>query len=219
MRFVHDLFCRAAEPFLRSEDGIQPFIENDGFARFSRTRCLLCCERIRDGSDDSVRLHCEGVQHKKNVEKLRVSLPYALNVVERSFALGSETLIREMAMLNQGGRAAWKDTVQADLYRFLSAPSCAHRIEEFNLTKRACEQVITSLQNERWVQLALAVWKAQCQRQMKLPTGAADFDYDSMHAWLDEWKAKGWKAHKQEQRDSAAMDIIVKAVQPFLAPP
>jgi hypothetical protein len=65
----------------------------------------------------------------------------------------------------------------------------------------------TCLQNERLTLLALAVWKAQCLRQMP----AVD-DFDAAQDWM----RYGWKACKPHQRASNAMDIIILAVRSFL---
>jgi hypothetical protein len=59
--------------------------------------------------------------------------------------------------------------------------------------------------------LELAVWKAECLKQMP-----------SIHHGIfraQQWIASGWKAHKTEQRSSNAMSIIIALVQPFLDPP
>lgn len=60
---------------------------------------------------------------------------------------------------------------------------------------------------ERLVTVALAVWKTQCILASPDPSYLATL----------EWARSGWKTVKPEQRDSNAMEIVVKAVQPFLS--
>jgi hypothetical protein len=63
------------------------------------------------------------------------------------------------------------------------------------------------LRNERLTLVGLAVWKAQCLRQIPPLT-----DYYCVQQWL----SSVWKLCKPEQRTSNAMDIVVSMVRGFL---
>jgi hypothetical protein len=68
---------------------------------------------------------------------------------------------------------------------------------------------------ERLVLLALAVWKAQCIASMPAMTGTIAYFVAAER--MQHWATVGWKTVKAEHRDANnAMNIIVKAVRPFL---
>jgi hypothetical protein len=97
-----------------------------------------------------------------------------------------------------------RDSIEAALFRYA--------IEQGNEASRtAMETAMKSLERynykERLVTLALAVWKTQCILEAPVAGYLASL----------EWARSGWKTIKSEQRDSNAMEIIVKAVQPYLS--
>jgi hypothetical protein len=76
------------------------------------------------------------------------------------------------------------------------------------------------IEHERWVVLALAVWKAQCQDAM--PSDVTFRTTVELRAWYHDWMTTGWKKHKQEhrgEREKSDVNLIVSLVRPFLRTP
>jgi hypothetical protein len=88
---------------------------------------------------------------------------------------------------------AWRDAVQAALFRYLISNDT-----RLDLLNSAVHNLQDYERAERVAVLHLAVWKAMCL-------------YSSQ-----EWPRSGWKECKAEQQNSRAMKIIVEGVSPFL---
>jgi hypothetical protein len=168
-------------------------------------KCQLCNEE-GFALGDSVKSHYAGKRHKEKKRLLVQDLNQLLVAAQLSCRLRTKPLCDDMAMLNEVGHAPWKDAVLAELCRSMLAPKARYAAEP-DLLEVPLKRLRTCLANERLSLLALAVWKGKCWRQM---SAAVDLD-----AAL-EWMRSGWKACKVAQYDSNAMDIVVRAVQPFL---
>jgi hypothetical protein len=174
------------------------------------TKCLLCdC----GGCDfESMVRHCDSDLHENKLQDLYDDLHKVMMTSYRACRLFSQPIFGELAMLDQISHAAWKDSVQAELYRYLVVPNQTDMDmsapEEFELLERPTKKLKTCLQNERLTLLGLAVWKAECIRQV--PSVVMDY------YTIQQWMSSGWKACKPEQRASNAMPIIVSAVRSFL---
>jgi hypothetical protein len=97
---------------------------------------------------------------------------------------------------------AWRDAVQAALFRYLMSHDT-----RLDLLDTAVQVLQRCEHAERMAILGLAVWKAMCLLQVP-----EKVNYYSLH----EWPRLGWKECKAEQRNSRAMTIISESVSPFL---
>jgi len=108
--------------------------------------------------------------------------------------------------IDQLGLSAWRDAVQACLFRYLTGTED---------TELCLSDAITALRKyehlERISLLELAVWKATCIVEMPSCT-----DYYAVTQWFK----SGWKIQKEAQRKSgASISIIMSMVVPFLDKP
>ena len=104
------------------------------------------------------------------------------------------------------GLPAWRDAVQASLFRYLSLQDEGNDDNSLQPAYRILNKY------EHWERIALlelAVWKAICL--VKMPAEACT-DYYAAKKWLD----SGWKTLKSAQRQSNAVDIVLSRVVPFL---
>jgi hypothetical protein len=198
-----DVECTAQRHFFRVERATSIWTRD-------HTLCVLCNAQLWGSRID----HCKGAMHKKKVKELKASLPFALAGFKHALALRSKPLRKHIAVLDQGGRAPWKDSVHQDLIKLLEASSSTNYSEQF-LVNQMCQRVATSLQRERLVILSLAVWKAQCQEREvgEVPVVRS---YRDMLPLIEEWLSSGWKEHKSEHRGSNAANIILHRVRPFI---
>jgi hypothetical protein len=180
--------------------------EDEPFIKFSIDEHLFqCCLCDVSGiTDSALQPHRGSTRHCQNVLLFVDSLEQVNAASMRACHLYAATRRHEIGMLDELCHARWRDAAHAELYRYLAAPYTS--VDELELLERPVTRLKTCLQNERLVLLALAVWKAQCLRQM--PVG----DFDAAQNWM----RCGWKACKPLQRASNAMDIIILAVRSFL---
>ena len=120
--------------------------------------------------------------------------------------IGMEESSLLLTRIDRLGLPAWRDAVQACLFRYLSLQGEAD-------TNNLQQAHVILNKYEHWEGIALlelAVWKAICLVEM--PPEACG-DYYAAKAWLD----SGWKILKPAQRQSNAVDIVLSRVVPFLA--
>lgn len=112
--------------------------------------------------------------------------------------------------VDQLGLPAWRDAVQAALFRYaIVAPHHTDGAVDDQLGA-AVAMLQRYEHQERLALLELAVWKGGCLSQMPAVAG--------YHA-AQEWLATGWQSEKTMQRQPNAVAIVVGTVRPFLEMP
>jgi hypothetical protein len=196
-------------PYLTTKGEVEsnhPFIlaqEYDDKGKKMLYRCTLC--EVRSLSLGDLRQHCHGHAHYRKQYYLRKDVERASLVARRASYILANPLYDKIQALPEQIPAAAIDAVHAELYRYLIAPAASHSWCEFDSLDRPLKKMKACFQTEALVLLALAVWKAQCLKQM--PPSDTD---------AQDWIQSGWKSCKAQQPYSNAMEIIVTNVRPFL---
>jgi hypothetical protein len=171
---------------------------------FERTsyKCALC--RV-DLPFNAKEFHYYDLEHERRERGLYQDLQHIKAVMQQLIRLFTKPWRDELDVLDQM-HVPWRNAVQAELFR------CVFE-SPLNDKDNKLETTLIQLRRyecwERLVLVGLAVWKAQCLWQMP-----DDCDYFAS----EEWIASDWKICKAAQRESSAMDVIVKCVRPFLDP-
>jgi hypothetical protein len=176
-----------------------PHIEPNGASESPKFRCVLCSHGGMD-HDYATTDHLQELWHLGRCKMLRSDLwklgMTAVRYID-AFTMSTELVIP----LNQIRHLPWRDTVQAELYRYMF---------QHKGTDAPLEMLRKFGHWERQVIVALAVWKSQCLLEM--PKGLG-------YAASQQWFRSGWKALKMEKRLSRAVPIVLDLVRPFLDPP
>jgi hypothetical protein len=164
--------------------------------------CILCGDASL-WSMDTFKLHTAEPTHILKVHQLKLCLRQTVRMLKNLNDCRKEGVLDRLDSL---GETIWSDAIHTSLFRHItSKPGHDH-----SLTK--VTELLTRYEYlEPQAMLALAVWKAECLKQM--PIHGIDFFR------AERWIASGWKALKKEHRDSNAIAIIVLSVRPFLDPP
>jgi hypothetical protein len=180
--------------------------------------CELCQEHIDssidsneielDGENDAVHFHCRSNAHRSLVLQIAAM---------KSSSLRSWCAKQQLRMEQFRGKAPameqWQALVRCKLYwlllnyrawRINDCCCCSNRFEVEN-TLAMYEW------KERLLLLDLVLWKSVCQSNPRIHSVCTD----SYHAWRD-WTSHGWKQRKGEMRRCRDIDIILKAILPFL---
>jgi hypothetical protein len=169
----------------------------------SSYKCALC--RV-DLPFNAKEFHYYDLEHERRERGLYNDLQHIKVVMQRLIRLFTKPWRDELDILDQMVHVPWRNAVQAELFRCVFEPAQDDKDNKL-------ENVLIQLRRyecwERLVLIGLAVWKAQCLWQMP-----GDCDYFASEQWI----ATDWKTCKAAQRESSAMDVIVKCVRPFLDP-
>jgi hypothetical protein len=174
-------------------------IEPDGACKSQKSRCALCNHGGMD-YEYATTDHLQELWHLDRCKMLRGDL-WKLGITAvryiDAFTASAELIIP----LNRIRHLPWRDTVQAELYRYMF---------QHKGTDPPLEMLHKFEQWERQVIVALAVWKCQCLLEM--PKGLG-------YAASQQWFRSGWKTLKMDKRRSSAVPIVLDLVRPFLHPP
>jgi hypothetical protein len=160
---------------------------------------------VRSLSLEDLKQHCHGQAHYRKQYYLEKDVERASLVARRASYILANPLYGKIQALPEQIPATAIDAVHAELYRCLIALAASNAWCEFDSLDRPLKKMKACFQTESLVLLALAVWKAQCLKQMPTSDTAAQ-----------DWIQSGWKSCKAQQPYSNAMEIIVTSVRPFL---
>jgi hypothetical protein len=169
--------------------------------------CLLCNEE----GIAKQRLEYEHLcsnKHRGNLLALKDDIERVKISSERFCRLFAKPVDKTIALLDEIVDPNWKDSIEAELYRYLAA-NTRPAAQEIEALERPLKKLKMFEHCERLVILRLAVWRAECQRQMPETT------HGNVVACLD-WIKAGWKDMKKGQQSSNAMNIVATAVRSFL---
>jgi hypothetical protein len=192
------------------KSGITPYIvktSSQGSQGMHIHSCLLCNEAGIGGHFLECQ-HLRSNEHRGNLLALRDDIERVKISSERFCRLFAKPVDKTMALLDEIVDPNWKDSIEAELYRYLAANS-RPATQEIEALERPLKKLKMFEHCERLVILRLAVWRAECQRQMP------DMTHGNLVACLD-WIKAGWKGIKKEQQSSNAMNIVAIAVRSFL---
>jgi hypothetical protein len=164
-----------------------------------KVHCMLCNHGGMD-YEYAIADHLQELWHLDRYKMLRSDLRTLGITAARyidAFTMSAELVIP----LNRIRHLPWRDTVQAELYRYMF---------QHKGTEPTLETLRTFANWERQVVVALAVWKSQCLLEMPKGMGYVE---------SQQWAKSGWKALKMEKRPSSAVPIVLDLVRPFLDPP
>jgi hypothetical protein len=178
--------------------------------------CPIC--KVESMSLDVFQAHVDTQQHKAAYKDLYNLIE---KKVERYKKFFCAPLFSKIARLKKVRDLKQKLEIEAGLFRYLTAPASSDECDDDSEAQRAeLEPAMKMLDqyeyNERLVVLALAVWRAQCLESLSALSANGQTGWTAVLEYLMQWSQSGWKAHKAEHRNSSAMDIVVRAVLPFL---
>jgi hypothetical protein len=175
------------------------YIEPDSACESPKFRCVLCNHGGMD-NEYATTDHLRELWHLGRCKMLRGDLWKLGITVTRyihAFTMSAELIVP----LNRIRHLPWRDTVQAELYRFMF---------QHEGTEPPLDMVRKFEHWERQVIVALAVWKSRCLLEM--PKGLG-------YVASQQWAKSGWKALKMEKRRSSAVPMVLDLLRPFLDPP
>jgi hypothetical protein len=154
-----------------------------------------------DGENDTIlHYHCRSNAHRSLVLQIAAMKSSKLRSWCAKQQLRMEQFRGENLALEQ-----WQSLVRCQLYWLLLNYRAwtAYGFDKFEITGDVEKTLDTYEWKERLVLLDLMLWRAVCQST------------DSYHSWRDGTN-QGWKQRKAEMRGSSNIDIILRAVLPFL---
>jgi hypothetical protein len=161
--------------------------------------CMLCSVEIPN--DEA--LHMHNIVHSDRIKKLHGDFERTKGIVHRFKNIYSDSTAKgALERLERLETPAWRDAVQAALFRYLISHD-----KKLDLLDSAVQELQRYEHSEQMAVLHLAVWKAVCLLQMP-----EKVDY----YLAQEWVRSGWKSCKAEQRNSSAMSILLSSVLPFV---
>jgi hypothetical protein len=169
-------------------------------------RCLLCYKPGYNSGPDyyhgTFMIHLTEHAHLLRVHQFKLSLNRNISMLRKFDNCRKQGMLERLANL---GRTIWTDALHASLFHHITLKP-GH---DYSLP--VATGLLTRYEYlEPQALLALAVWKAECIKQMPLE------GIDCFRA--QHWISAGWKALKKEHCDSNAMSIVVLSVRPFLDP-
>jgi hypothetical protein len=140
---------------------------------------------------------------------LRHDLQLTVTAMKRLVGVLTPPFHHELDLIGQMTHAPWRNSVLAGMFHYVFGPSTdVHADNE--LLRHTLLQLRQHHNLERLALIGLATWKAQCLCQVPV---------SGYYLTYAQWVASGWKTCKTSQRDSNAMNVIVKCVKPFFDPP
>jgi hypothetical protein len=177
-------------------------------SNFYTKKCYSCrlCVSLNTESESKAYKHTQDSEHVAKKRKLDEDHGRIREIIQRSCRVLAEPNHSEIVARAESIQSKlWKNTVQAEVYRYVFAQD-----DPQHLLLEAPRKTLKRYESlEPFVMLDLAVWKAECLRQM--PNVGTDFY--AAQQWVT---GGGWKACKTEMRKSNAMSIVVALVRPFL---
>jgi hypothetical protein len=168
-------------------------------------------------SKDHFQLHCSETSHTEKLAEVTKDVRFIQAFVKRLHQLSQTPL---GAIDTTSMCPTWRNAIRAEALQFLMSPheeeasdhSCIYRRynQPVPVPRHQLREMTRYMFLEQLALLALAVWKAQCLMQM--PDGGG-------FLVSEQWVKSGWKAQKDQHKDSDAMAIVASAVRPFLDPP
>jgi hypothetical protein len=155
-------------------------------------------------ADTALRFHCNSSSHVERVNEVK-------RMQRDEMIVWTAKLLHRMESLSMG---AWQRHVQGKLFHVLLNYR-AWDIADFSYEhlKLEAELLISQHENnERMVQLALAIWKALCMASLNPERD----DQKNNYYWWTAWYTSGWKCCKSQFHESREIQTILLSVVPFL---
>jgi hypothetical protein len=172
---------------------------HNGYTFANVFTCILCNENCP--SREYLKQHVNAGAHATNLGQVN------RDVVETQALLRNMLKVKGTTdRIGKLASSAQQDAVRGALFRYMM--SMPNQEQTFEVAMK----MLSKYENlEPLVLLELAVWRAECLKQM--PSISDDFFQ------AEQWLSGGWKVLKKVQQNSNSMGIILSLVQPFLGPP